>query len=120
MKAKTFKFKWKELNKQYDLCFETSKYMNNNRLYVGVLCYNKEYKDYECFTDLTINIPSYMFETDTEIILNNDTNRELIDLLLDMGVITDTCKYAYSGFGTYKVVEFNMEKAKEYMLESGE
>lgn len=116
---KAIKFNWKELDLKYDLYITTSNYSNNGRLYVGLVYYDTEINDYECFTDLTINIPMYMLESENEIILSNDTPKELIDLLLRLGIITDTYKVAYSGYSQYQVVLFNKEVAKEYMLEKG-
>jgi hypothetical protein len=117
---KTIKWTWKEFNKNYDLCLRTSNYVNNNRLYVGIMYYDTELKGYEIFSDLTINIPSYELKNDYEIVINNDTPIDLIEKLEDLGILLDTYDYAYSGFSQYKVMIFNKELAKEYMLESEE
>lgn len=115
---KTIKWTWKEFNKKYDLYLTLNNYINNGNLYVGIMYYDKEIEDYDLFSDLTINITDYMFELDDEIIINNDIPTDLVEKLEELGILIDTYKYAYSGFGAYKVMIFNKELAKDYILES--
>lgn len=93
-----------------NLCLILASYKNNGNLYVGL-----KTKSGEDYSDLTINIPMYMFETDNEIIINNDNSNELIETLEDLNILTDTFKYAYSGYARYKVMNFNKEVAKKYI-----
>ena len=69
----------------------------------------------ENYCDLSVNIPTYMLETDDEIIINGDTSNELVEKLEDLGILIDTYKIAISGFGRYKVMIFNEEMAKDYI-----
>ena len=85
-------------------------YSCNNNLYVGLIDKNGE--DY---CDLTINIPNYLFEFDDEVIISGDITNHLIETLEDLGILVDTYKIAFSGFGRYKVMIFNEEVAKEYI-----
>lgn len=110
---KTIKFDW--LEEKWELGFNIGKYTNNGRIYIGVL--DKKGASFECFSDLTINIPMYLFEEDSEIIINNDAPIELIDLLVKMNILVDTYKFAYSGYSRYKVMRFNKENAREYIVE---
>lgn len=117
---KTIKWTWKEFNKNYDLCFTFNNYINNNRLYVGIMYYDEEIEDYDLYSDLTINITDYMLEFDDEIIINNDIPTDLVKKLEDLGILIDTYKYAYSGFSQYKVMIFNKDLAKDYVLKRGD
>lgn len=87
-------------------------YSSNNNLYIGLIT-----KSGEDYCDLTINIPNYLFEFDDEVIINGDTSNELVEVLEDLGILVDTYKIAFSGFGRYKVMIFNEEVAKEYIKE---
>ena len=92
------------------LYFTIGTYSYGGNLYVGMIT-NKG----EDFCDLSINIPTYMLETDNEIIINGDINNELVETLKDLGILIDTYKMAFSGFGRYKVMIFNEEMAKDYI-----
>lgn len=97
---------------RYNLYLVLGNYSYGNNLYVGLITSGGE--DY---CDLSINIPTYLFETDNEIIINNDTSNELINKLEELGIITDTYKVAFSDYGRYKVMIFNEEVAKKYVKE---
>ena len=92
------------------LYLSLSNYYYGDNLYVSLI----NEKD-DNFCDLTINIPTYLFEDEKEIIINGDTNEKLVDKLEELGIVTDTYKYAFSGYGKYKVMIFNEEKAKDYI-----
>lgn len=85
-------------------------YECNGNLYVGLLT-----KDDESYSDITINIVDYLFELDNEVVINGDISNELVDKLEDLGILIDTYKMAFSGFGRYKVMIFNEEVAKDYI-----
>lgn len=85
-------------------------YSYGGNLYVGMITDKGE-----DFCDLSVNIPTYMLETDEEIIINGDTSNELVETLEDLGILIDTYKVAFSGFGRYKVMIFNEEMAKDYI-----
>ena len=95
-----------------DLYLVLGNYSCNNNLYIGLI--TKRGEDY---CDLTINIPNYLFEFDDEVIINGNTSNELVEVLEDLGILVDTYKIAFSGFGRYKVMIFNEEVAKEYIKE---
>lgn len=94
----------------YNLYFELGTYNYGGALFIGMIT-----EDEESFCDLTINITDYMFELDNEVIINGDISEELIETLEDLGILIDTYKFAYSGFGKYKVMIFNEEIAKDYV-----
>lgn len=98
---------------KYELAFYIGKYANNGRLAIEIECMSGT-QPIEPFSDLTINIPMYMFETDNEIIIDNDCPMELIEQLEDIGILNNTYKTAQSGFATYMVMQIDLEKAKEY------
>lgn len=85
-------------------------YSYGGNLYVGMITDKGE-----DFCDLSINIPTYMLETDNEIIINGDTSNKLVETLEDLGILIDTYKIALSGFGRYNVMIFNEEMAKDYI-----
>lgn len=95
---------------KYNLYFELGNYSYGGNLYVGMITSNGE-----SYCDLSVNIPTYMLETDDEIIINGDTSNELVEKLEDLGILIDTYKIALSGFGRYKVMIFNEEMAKDYI-----
>lgn len=92
------------------LYFTIGTYNYGGNLYVGMV--NDKGED---FCDLSVNIPTYMLETDEEIIINGDISNELVEVLEDLGILIDTYKMAFSGFGRYKVMIFNEEMAKDYI-----
>ena len=92
------------------LYFFLDNYANNGALYIG-LCT----KDNELYADLTINIPEYLFYAWNEIIINGDISSDLVKKLEKAGILEPTGKLTRSGFGTYKIMEFNFEKAKDYI-----
>lgn len=96
--------------KKEKLRFILDNYACNGALYVSLLTQDNEY-----YTDLSINIPDYMLEFEEEIIINNDTSNDLVEKLVDMGILIDMYKVAHSGFATYRVMYFNKELAKDYI-----
>ena len=111
---KTIKFKCKEYGETFYLAFELSNYVSNNALYVGIYNLVKEYNELDLFSDLSVNL-DYDFK-ENEIAVDVDNPEELIDLLVDMGIITFTGDVAYSGYNTYKIATFNKDKAKDYII----
>lgn len=95
---------------KYKLNMVLSNYLHNNNLYIGLITGSGE-----SFADLTINIPNYLFELDNEIVINGDIPNDLINVLEDLGILIDTYKFAYSGYGQYKVMYFNYDVAKDYI-----
>ena len=96
---------------RYKLGLVLANYVNNGNLYIGLITGSGE-----SFADLTINIPNYFFELKDEIIINGDVSNDLIKALEDLGILINTYKLAYSGFGRYKVMIFNYEIAKDYVV----
>ena len=45
------------LGEEYKARFWKNNYVNNNNLYIGILTWNEEYKYWEPWGDLTVNIP---------------------------------------------------------------
>lgn len=93
------------------LHFELSRY-GNDRLCIEIITANGEN-----FNTLTVNIPSYMLEDKNEIIINGNVSDNFIEKLENLGILTNTHKYAHSGYGVYKVMIFNQDKAKDYSRE---
>ena len=93
------------------LGFYLDNYANNGNLYVSLYTQNNE--DY---ADLSINLPNYLLEFEEEIVINGDVSSDLVKKLVDKGILIDTFKTAYSGFETYKVMYFNREIAKDYII----
>lgn len=97
---------------KYNLYLVLGNYTYGKNLYVGIITSSGEN-----YCDLSINIPTYLFETENEIIINNDISNDLVDKLEELGILTDTYKVAFSGYGRYRVMIFNEEIAKEYIKE---
>lgn len=94
------------------LGFYLDNYCSNGALFVN-LSTNKG----ELYADLSINIDNYMYEFEEEIAINNDVSNNLVNKLIDMGILIDMHKNAYSGFSTYRVMYFNKDVAKDYIFE---
>ena len=124
-KYNTFDFTWSEFKKSYKMAFNIARYINNSNIYINVAFYDKELKDFDSFTDLTINIPitplknnGFMLDItkNIEIIASNDTPKELLKTLVKMGILKNTGKTIPSGFANYSIYSFNYLKASKYII----
>ena len=109
-----------EMNSKFSgkvkLELEINAYMNNNRMYIGLVEVDGEYP--EPFADLTVNIdapcPDYCGYVD----INNCP--ELEDFIVQHGLGEFTGLVGSSGFCSYPLYMFNVEKLREAAPESME
>lgn len=107
------KFQVISWGKTHDVWLRTSTYRNNNNLYVGLIC--KEVEDgaewYEHFADITVNIDK--LEPDCAAIdVNNFPQAE--EFITKHKFAEFTGNYAFSGYCTYPIYRFDMERLNLY------
>ena len=98
----------KAYGETYKLHTVIDRYQSTNNIYIGLVCDNGE-----PFADLTTNImplPDNMSAVDT----NNCSWAE--DLIEDYELGTKKKTTLSSGFCTYPLYEFDMNKVKEYLM----
>ena len=104
------------LGEKYNLSIVLATYNYGGNLYVGMV--DETGEDY---CNISINIPNELYMSDTkngkyEISINNDTSKELIKKLTDMGILENTDMTMFSGYSMYNVKIFNENKAKDYII----
>ena len=97
--------------KRYKLGLAIGNYVDNDRLYLGLIM-----KNGEDWGDLSVNIPSFTIFDDNEFVIDGDNPEDLIEAIEKAGIIKLTDRTAYSGYGAYKVAIFNEEVAKDYIV----
>lgn len=105
---KTFEFK-SQWGTEYNVCFHKDAYANNNRIYIGCACEDKEYGGFEPYCDVTVNLESYVPEGNYGFLDVNNGDPNLFKLMREKGWIKDTYKLGFSGFCSYPLVEFSEE-----------
>lgn len=104
MKPVKFKSQW---GKEYNIVFTKSTYANNNRLYIGCLCEDKEYGGYEPYCDVTVNLTRHgVLNENCAFIDTNNADPNLIKLMYAKDWINATGVSGGSGFCMYPMVEF--------------
>ena len=106
MKPVKFKSQW---GNEYDVIFVKSSYRNNNRIYIGCYCEDKECGGYEPYCDVTVNIASDMPEGNYGYLDTNNADRNLIGLMFENKWIENTGRVGFSGYCTYPLVKFTDE-----------
>lgn len=83
-----------------------SEYRNNGNLYIGL------HTKYEPYADLTVNIEKLSEKDEAAVDTNNcPWAEELIDKY-ELGLFTG--RYLRSGFCSYPVYKFDLDKVKQY------
>ncbi len=99
--------------KEYKLSLEISSYRNNNTLAIKAYEYDEEFEcDFPC-SNITVNLPHGFADDHTQYV---DTNNwpGIDEFLIDAGIAEDTDIMGVSGFCIYPLMEFNLERLKEY------
>ena len=100
----------------YNLYLEKGQYKSNGRIYLALMFFDEEDKDYHIWDDLTINLDGLDIENDNIIFVNGDIPEYILEQLEDINLISylDTVQYNY---GRYKKYQLN-EDILDYILES--
>ena len=102
--------KFNAYGEEHTARFFKDNYQNNGNLFIGVLTWNEEWKFWEAWSDLTVNIPPYVsMEKNVAYLDTNNGSRELFNVLFEKGYIVETGKYGFSGYCSYPLVEFSEE-----------
>ncbi|MCC8103984.1 MAG: DUF4313 domain-containing protein [Clostridiales bacterium] len=109
---KTLEFDWQF--GQEEVSLRVASYMNNNSLYVGMIC-RTEY-GLEPFGDVTVNLPvSDMVPLKSnEAYINGDMSKSLLAFIQKNKLGTVLPEVGYSGYGQYAKVAFDMDRLKEF------
>ncbi|MCD7744119.1 MAG: DUF4313 domain-containing protein [Lachnospiraceae bacterium] len=109
---KTLEFDWQF--GQEEVSLRVASYMNNNSLYVGLIC-RTEY-GLEPFGDMTVNLPvSDMVPLKSnEAYINGDMSKSLLAFIQKNRLGTVLPEVGYSGYGKYAKVAFDMDRLKEF------
>ena len=105
----TIEIKFESYGKKYEGKFRKTKYLKGNNLYVGVLHYDKEFKEYMPYCDVTVNLPEMELEPNYAFLDTNNCPKVIIEWLYNNGYIVDTGLMMPSGFCVYPLVEFTEE-----------
>ena len=96
---------FKSYDEEYKARFWRNNYSDNGNLYVGIITWDEEYKYWEPWGDLTVNLGVNCRPNEAFLDTNN-CSHELIAVLLDKGYIKDTGLVRPSGWCVYPLVEF--------------
>lgn len=98
----------------YSLFLFKSEYRNNGRLYLGFECYGDDYKSYDFYDDLTINLSDMLIENDDIIFINSYVPDSILEQLENRKLIEyiDIVQY---NLGRYKKYKVNRKIMEEYL-----
>lgn len=94
------------------ISFELSKYLENNNLYVGMMCHDDGYP--EPWSDLTVNLSVKCAENCAFIDTNNNGDR-IVEWLMTHKLATLTGNIRQSGWCVYPEMRFNMPELMKYV-----
>ena len=114
MKTLSFKTPYTTYDK---VAVRLNNYHYGDRLYVGLLCWDNDYKYWEPLTTITVNIPDEpITDKNCNFVDTNNNGMEIIGWLVEHGFAERTDRVGQSGFCTYPEMRFNLEALKEYEL----
>lgn len=102
----------KTINSKYgNLILKIYSYTNNR---IAILLYTE---DGELFDDLTINLPDFVIQNNSEVFLNSSINSnefDVVDVLKKEKVISESYGFRNYNMGQYEYVKLDLEKLKEF------
>lgn len=113
MKTLTYKNPW---GTEYQVLFEIGNYQNNNRLFVGLFCYDKDYEDFAPYGGITTNIAWPVSRENCSFVDTNNMGKNIVSWLEENGFAKRTGVIGESGFCSYPEMEFDLNKIKEFEL----
>lgn len=90
---------------------ELTNYQNNDNLAIELYCWDEEYGGTTNFATLTVNLQAKLPPNLAFVDTNNVKEAE--DFIKEYGLGTPTGMYGKSGFCSYPLYEFNLDKIKE-------
>ena len=113
---KPIEIEFEFLGEKHTARFWRSEYVNNGNLYVGAITYDEEYKCWEPWSDVTVNLPDIHLDKDEAFINVNNCAPEIIKALKKAKLIKDTNVVMSSGYCIYPLYKFT-KKFFEGMVE---
>lgn len=102
-------FKWKYGDKEVSL--HVNRYLNNNRLYVGLRSYDKY--GAEPFADITVNLMQYSLQPN-EAFISGNFSHYLINFIEEYKLGKLLPYTVQSGYGRFAAVSFDLDKLAEF------
>lgn len=103
----TYKSQW---GGEYEIGLTVNHYLENNNLFVGMVCYNGE-----PFANLTVNL-SVPCDENCAFIDTNNLGMGIMAWLEKNNLGTQTFRFQRSGFCEYYEFKFDMDKVKKYLI----
>lgn len=97
---------------EYEVKMVCSTYRNNNSLAIILTCHNDEYDFDEPFADLTVNL-SGDIANDTYQFVDTNNCPWAEEFIEENNLGTPTGLYGGSGYCSYPLYQFNIDKIKE-------
>lgn len=95
---------------EYEVRLETNRY-RNNRIYLGLNCYDEEYGFWEPYAAITVNIDADLSDKDCGFLdVNNFPEGKWF--VENHGIGEPTGRIGFSGFCAYPEYRFNMNVIK--------
>ena len=115
MKTVKLKSQW---GCEYEVMFTLNNYLNNDNLYVGLMCFDTEFNAWVPYADITVNTDTVLNGNRAAVDTNNN-GQEIVGWLLENGFATDDDfeMPVVSGFCVYPVLKFDLIKIKEYLYD---
>lgn len=98
--------------KDHFITFHLNHYLENNNLYVGMLCHDDGYP--EPWSDLTVNL-SIKCDDDCAFIDTNNNGEGILLWLTLNNIAMPTGRTVQNGFWVYPEVKFNMFELMKYV-----
>lgn len=102
-------FKWEFGDEIVSL--HVNSYSYGGGLYIGMTNYGEDGP--EPFADMTVNIPAYSLEPN-EAIISGDISKDLLNFIKENKLGKKLPYTVKSGYGTYAVVAFDLDRLKEF------
>ena len=101
----------------HNITLATDRYVNNNNLYVQMLCHDEAYVEPWC--DLTVNLGIKLPDNCAFVDVNNN-GEEICQWLEANNLAKPTGRIVQSGFVAYPEYQFNMDVVAEYLFNAEE
>lgn len=95
--------------KSMKVALHTSRYVDGERLYLGIDCYDSE-EYWEPWSDLTVNLPEEPISGDNCGFVDTNNNPGIEQFIQDYGFGKPTGYIACSGYCQYPEYRFDMER----------
>lgn len=109
--------KLKSYDEEYDIKFQLTNYASNNSLAILMMCFDKEYKYWEPYGYLTVNLEEFSDGLPEDCAYVDTNNLEGIgDWIVENKLGEPTGMVGYSGYCSYPMFQFDLAKIKENLM----